>query len=180
MLKLTIPAQDLYNESTNEFIYQGPVDLELEHSLFSISKWEAKFEKPFLGNTNKKDRSETLEYIKMMCITPGIDDSVFSRLSESDFKAINDYISAPMTATTFSNLNNKPSREVITSELIYYYMTALNIPFSCEHWHFSRLLTLIKVCNIKNSPGKKIPPREVMSRNRALNAKRRAKLGSNG
>ena len=115
-----------------------------------------------------------------MTITQNVNPMVYEQLSEENIKQINKYINSSMTATTFSNLNNNPSREIITSELIYYWMISLNVPMECQKWHLNRLLTLIRVCNAKNAPAKKMSARDIMSRNSALNAARRKKYNTKG
>lgn len=180
MLTLTIPAKEFWDESKSEFVYTKEQTLHLEHSLVSLSKWESKWNKAFLSNRDKTDE-EILDYIKCMTLTPNVSPDTYRYLTRSNFIEINDYIAAPMTATVFSDEKTpKASREIVTAELIYYWMIALNIPFECQHWHLNRLLTLIKVCNIKNAPPKKRSKREIMSRNAALNAARRKQLNTSG
>lgn len=178
MLKITIPAREMFNEETQEFFTIKEHTLQLEHSLVSLSKWEAKWNIPFLSK-NEKTVEQTIDYIRCMTITQNIDDDVYYGLSTKNVEDINNYIQAPMTATTFRK-ETKKSSEVITSELIYYWMVALNIPMECQRWHLNRLLTLIRICNIKNTPPKKMSKRELMSRNAALNAARRKQLNTNG
>lgn len=171
MLKLIIPEGEFYDEALDKFISSGSCMLELEHSLFSMSKWEAFFHKPFLGRS-QKTTDEILWYIKAMTLTE-TNDSTFDRLTSENMNAINDYINNPMTATTFSSEENrKATREIITTELIYYWMCALSIPFETQYWHINRLLTLIKIANLKNSPQKKLSKAEIAQRNRALNRQR--------
>lgn len=179
MLELIIPAYELFNEETQEFINKPERILKLEHSLVSISKWEAKWNKPFLSN-KKKTFDEVVDYIKCMTINQGIPDSAYLCLTEEQYAEINRYIVAPMTATTIQEEQGEKSREIITSEIIYYYMIACNIPMECQRWHLNRLMTLIKVCNIKNQPPKKRSMREVMQSNTALNAARKKKLNTKG
>lgn len=179
MLKITIPSREMFDEKTQEFFTTKEYTLQLEHSLVSISKWESKWNIPFLSK-EEKSIEQTIDYIKCMNITQNISDEVFNYLTNDNIKAINSYIEAPMTATTFGKGDNKRSNEVVTSELIYYWMIALNIPMECQKWHINRLLTLIRICNIKNAPAKKMSPREVMSRNAALNAARRKKFHTSG
>lgn len=136
--------------------------------------------KPFLDNKTPKTIAETMDYIRCMTITQNVDPEVYNFLTAENIKSINDYIDAPMTATTFSQQNTSRSREIVTSELIYYWMIALNVPMKCEKWHLNRLLTLIRVCNIKNTPPKKMSKKDIMSRNAALNAARRKQLNSKG
>ena len=180
MLRITIPDVELWDEEKEEFVFRKGQTLQLEHSLVSLAKWESKWRKSFLS---KKDKTyeETLDYIKCMTLTQNVDPDVYKNLTPSNIEQVNKYIEAPMTATFFSeDKTNGASREIVTAELIYYWMIALNIPFECQRWHLNRLLTLIKVCNIKNSPPKKRSRKEIMNRNAALNASRRKQLNSNG
>ena len=181
MLQITIPlSPEGWDEKKQEFVDPKVQVLHLEHSLVSLSKWESKWCKPFLTDTTKSVE-ETLDYIKFMTITQNVKPEVYEHITMANIQEINDYIKSPMTATTFSDdKNHKRSREIVTSELIYYWMIALNIPFECQKWHLNRLLTLIRVCNVKNAPPKKMSKREIMSRNAALNAARRKQLNSKG
>lgn len=182
MLQITIPAFEGFDNRTGEFIYEKEQVLCLEHSLVSLSKWESKWHKPFLSS-EQKSTEEVLDYVRCMTITQNVDPKVYTRLTEANVKEINAYIEDPMTATWFNKGNNQPSKknsEQITSELVYYWMVALQIPFECQKWHLNRLLVLIRICNIKNQPAKKMNRREVASRNTALNAARRKQLGSSG
>ena len=116
-----------------------------------------------------------------MTLTPNVPDDIYNRLTQDNLQSISDYVNAPMTATTFNEHGpKKPNREIVTSELIYYWMVSLNIPFECQKWHIKRLITLIRVCEIKNTPPKKHSKREIMSRNAALNAARRKQFNSKG
>ena len=181
MLQITIPSRELWDESTNEFVITKEQTLQLEHSLISISKWESKWQKAFLTK-QEKTHEETIDYVKCMTLNQNVDPNVYNYLTNDNIRQINAYIDSPMTATYFSE--EKGGRggrgEQITSELIYYWMIALQIPFECQKWHLNRLLTLIRVCNIKNQPPKKRSRREIMSRNAALNAARRKQLNTKG
>lgn len=179
MLNIIIPETEYYDENKNEFKTYKEQKLQLEHSLVSISKWESKFHKPFLGKDDKTT-PELMYYIRCMTITQNVPDHLYSRITHKNINEITEYIDDPMTATTFSNINNKPNREIITSELIYYWMFSYNIPIECQKWHINRLLTLIRVFNVKQTPPKKMSRREIMSRNAQLNAARRKKLNSKG
>ena len=181
MLLIEIPIHpEGWDEVKEEFVPAEVKTLSLEHSLVSLSKWESKWNKPFLGK-DEKTIEETLDYIKCMTLTKNVDPSVYEHLTSENVRQINEYIGAKMTATTFSQEpGGKKNSEIITSELIYYWMIALQIPFECQKWHLNRLLTLIRVCNIKNQPPKKMSRREIMSRNAALNAARRKQLNTNG
>ena len=181
MLQITVPlSPEGWDEEKNEFVEPKVQVLNLEHSLVSLSKWESKWCKPFLSKTPKTSE-ETMDYIKFMTITQNVKPEVYEHLTQSNIEEINSYIESPMTATTFTeDKNGKTNREIITSELIYYWMVALQIPFECQKWHLNRLITLIRVCNVKNAPPKKMSKRDIMSRNAALNAARRKQLNSKG
>jgi hypothetical protein len=181
MLRLTIPLEaEKWDDKKEEFVPPKTITLQLEHSLVSLSKWESKWNRPFLSRKNMT-AEETVDYIKCMTLTPNVDPDVYNHLTSENMDQVREYILAPMTATVFSQDNNsKGSREIVTSELIYYWMIALNIPFECQKWHLNRLTTLIKVCNIKNSPPKKRSKREIMSRNAELNAARKKQLNTRG
>ena len=178
MLQITIPDKEYWDAKNERFVIRKGQTLCLEHSLVSVSKWEAKYHKPFLSS--EKTNEEVLYYIKCMTITQNVDDSVYEMLTRDNYKEINDYIADPMTATTITDRSGKKSREIITSELIYYWMIALNIPFKCEKWHLNRLMMLIRVCNIKNQPSKKMSKAQTMRSNAALNAARRQQMHSKG
>ena len=186
MLRITIPATpdtESWDSEKEEFVYVSGTKecvLQLEHSLVSLSKWESKWCKPFLSKT-EMTTEETIDYIRCMTITQNVPQEVYNHLTQDNIKDVTEYINAPMTATWFSKEEKgKPNREIVTAELIYYWMIALNIPFKCEKWHLNRLLTLVRVCNIKNAPPKKMGKQATMNRNRALNAARRKQYNTKG
>ena len=180
MLEIVIPEAEQWDEVKQEFISTKEQTLKLEHSLVSLSKWESKWCQPFLSK-KEKTVEQTIDYIKCMTLTQNVDPNVYNLLTKDNILKINEYISAPMTATTFHQENRGGGNgELITSELIYYWMVSLNIPFECQKWHLNRLFTLIKVCSIKNQPPKKMSKKDIMSRNAALNAARRKQLNSKG
>lgn len=171
MLHIIVPENEFYDEDNNLFIYTKETELVLEHSLASISKWESKWKKPFLSNN--KTRVEFLDYVRCMSIND-IDEMVYRSITDSILKKIQDYIESNETATWFRKETNKSiSREIITSEVIYYWMFSLNIPIECEQWHLNRLLTLIRVFNAKNAPKKKLSKNELLRRNKELNEQRK-------
>lgn len=181
MLTITIPVTpEGWDEAKQEFVDAKTQTLQLEHSLVSLSKWESKWQKPFYS---KKEMSEeeTLDYIKCMTLTKNVDPDVYNHMTRENVADVMNYIGNPMTATTFGKEDKGPNnREVITSELIYYWMIASNIPFECQKWHLNRLITLIRVCGVKNTPPKKRSKRDIMSRNAALNASRRKQMNTRG
>lgn len=180
MLQITIPAEEKWDEINEQFIVIKEHTIVLEHSLVSLSKWEAKWCKPFFSK-REKTTEEVIDYVRCMTITQNVNPNVYKCLTKENIEQINNYINAPMTATWFSEEENKKAtNRQITSEIIYHWMIALNIPFECQKWHLNRLMTLIRVCDIKNQPKKKRTQREIMSRNAALNAARRKKLNSKG
>lgn len=180
MLLITVPEREYYDPDKNEFIKVKTQTLQLEHSLVSISKWEAKWKKPFLSN-KPMNIEETIDYIRCMTITQNVNPLVYMGVNDANVLAVRDYIFDPMTATWFSKKDDKrPVRAVHTSEVIYWQMIALGIPFECQKWHLNRLLTLIRVCNEKNSPPKKMSKKELLSRNRALNEARKKSMHTRG
>jgi len=181
MLSIIIPGMDFYNDGTNEFITYEPITVELEHSLVSLSKWESKFGKPFLLDDDKS-QEEIKGYIEAMITSNNFSSDIFDRMTQENYDAINDYIKSPQSATTFSDVgaSRRGFKEIITSEVIYYWMVAANIPLDCETWHLNRLFSLIRIYSAKNSKEKKMSPRDAAARQRQLNEERKAKLGTTG
>jgi hypothetical protein len=180
MLTLHVAGVESFDDNSQEFTSKGEVVLELEHSLVSLSKWESIHEKPFLGKEAKTPQ-EIVSYVKCMLLSDDIAPEVFDQLNIKHFDEISEHIDAKKSATWFSDQPGTPkSREVITSELIYYWMTVFNIPFECERWHLNRLFTLIRICNVKQSKPEKMSRADVAQRNRELNAMRKQQLGTSG
>lgn len=184
MLRLEIAKQELFDEATNTFIAIEPRIVELEHSLLAVSLWEAKYQKPFL-DSGKSDRTfeETTFYIKSMMLDQSGDTDFIEYLNQSQLREISAYIESKESATTFSTFSEQRGRssEIVTSELIYYWMVAYQIPFECERWNLNRLFALIRICGIKNNPNqKKMPKHAIAARNRELNNARRAQMGTSG
>ena len=179
-ITVTIPERDFYDPRVGRFRVTRKTVVTLEHSLISISKWESKWHKPYLSKEPKTEE-ESIDYLRCMCITQNVDPNVFYAIDAKIAKEISDYIANPMTATTIRRHEQKPSREIVTSELIYYWMTQFGIPFDpCEKWHFNRLMMLIEVAGIKNSPPKKMGKKDMLSQRSALNAQRRARYNTRG
>lgn len=180
MLEIVVPEREYWDPIKEEFIKTKRTTLRLEHSLLSVSKWESKWKVPFLTKESKT-LEQTIDYIRCMTLTQNVDPIVYYNLPADAIDKIKSYMDDTMTATRINNTNGKRSREIITSELIYYWMLALQIPFDpCEKWHLNRLMTLIEVTGIKNQPPKKMSKKQTMQSNAAINAARRAKLGSSG
>lgn len=176
MLEIHISGCDFFDESKQEFVTVRDTNLKLEHSLLSVSRWESKWHKPFLGIEQKTEK-EILDYIRCMTITQNVDPNVYLALSTENVLAIKSYMNDPMTATWFNERNNPKSKQkIVTSELIYYWMFSLMIPMECEKWHLNRLLTLIRVCNTENAPKKKMRKKDIYKQNAELNAKRQASM----
>lgn len=171
-IKVTIPASEQFDESTSTFFTTKEQELALEHSLISISKWESKWHKPFYSETPKTSE-ETIDYLRCMTLTQNVDPKVYYAITAEVAEKINSYMEDPMTATTFRETTEPKSREIITSEIIYYWMVELGIPFDCAKWHINKLITLIRVCYIKQQPEKKMSKSEIYARNKQLNAARR-------
>lgn len=187
MLHMKIEGNEFFNEDTQEFIQVKSRDIIMEHSLLSVSKWEAKWKKPFL-TYDDKTQEEYLSYFECMTITPNVDPLLYRCLTIKQIKEIKDYIDDSHTATIINDVskimtgprNSRRSRKV-TSELIYYWMITANIYKECEKWHLNRLMTLIQVCCIENNPNKKkMSKQAIYSQNRELNALRKAKYHTKG
>ena len=178
MFQLTIPGVEEWDPVKEEFVTKiKEHTLQLEHSLVSLSKWESKWCKPFLSQ-DTRTFDETIDYVRCMTITQNIDPDVYRYLTDDNIRSVNEYIDAKMTATWFSDkagTRGKKGNETVTSELIYYWMIAYNIPSEYQKWHLNRLLTLIRVCELKNNPPKnnKMSMNEIYSQNRTLNDARR-------
>lgn len=180
MLRIIIEGDETYDEKENLFDTFNDVVFEIEHSLLSVSKWESKYQKPFLSNT-KKTPEEIFGYIKVMILTPEVDLDALYKLSQENIDKIQQYIDSSQSATTFGIMpERRGPGEIITSELIYFWMVTFNIPFECDKWHLNRLLSLIRICNLKNSKPKRMSRNEIAMRNRELNEKRKAELNTTG
>lgn len=181
-----IDKTELWDDEKEEFVYVDETNIVIEHSLHSIEQWEEKYHKPFMVDKNKTNE-ELLDYIKIMTLND-VDDSIYNKLSQSAIREIDEYMRDPMTATTFSKAqeqflkSNGRDTSFVTAEVIYYWMTAENIPFECKYWHINKLMALIKVCSIKNAPEdkkKKLTQSELQARHMEMEA-RRAKYHTNG
>lgn len=183
MLRITIPSGEYLDERTQEFVYLEGGSILLEHSLASISKWESKWKKPFLSK-EQKTRAELIDYVRCMTLNSAeVDKKIYESFTQAHLNAIAKYIDDPMTATTFSERQGGrrgPKGEAVTAEIIYYWMVTLQIPFECQYWHLNKLLTLVRVCNLKNQPAKKQSKKDILSQNAKLNAERKKKLGTSG
>jgi hypothetical protein len=179
-LKIEIPEREFFDEEKSQFINVQRTTLTMEHSLVSISKWESKWHIPYLSD-KPKTKEQTIDYLRCMTITQNVDPFLFNCIPDRELLKIKDYIENPMTATTFAKEEGKGhTKKILTSEVLYYYMIAFNIPVEFEKWHLNRLLTLIKVCSEENKPKKKIGSKQLANKYASLNAARRAKLKSKG
>lgn len=175
MLKLIIPGEEGFDGEKQKFVSTKPeVEVEFEHSLVSISKWESEFEIAFLGKAQKTD-AHIMRYIELMVLTPLEDKTALNRLTSDQVIRLRDYITANNSATRLMEMPGKATgREVVTSELIYYWMTELQIPWEAQHWHINRLMTLIDLVQRKRNVGNKKMNKSDMAAQRAkLNAARR-------
>lgn len=182
MLHLVIPEREYFDDEKQEFISIPEQSLNLEHSLVSISKWESKWQKPFLGE-KERTYEEFVDYIKCMTLDENVNEETYSHLTKQEIDQVLKYVDDKMTATWFNEHDQKKGGrggQAITSELVYYWMVAFQIPFTCETWHFNRLLTLIRICEVKNQPSKKMKKKDILKSNAALNEARRNKFGSRG
>jgi len=180
MLTITVPPIEGFDNASDEFVILEPaVVLTLEHSLVSVSKWEEVWEKPFLSDTTRTDE-QAVDYIRQMVLTPDVPQEVLARLSQENHDAIGAYLGRKMTATWFTNRPGPRSREIITAEIIYYWMISLGVPMECQYWHLNKLLAQIRVVNEKNSPKKKMARSDATAQRHAMNEARKAQLGTSG
>lgn len=180
MFKMEVKLSEGFNETTGEFVEETKT-VYFEHSLLSVAKWEEKYEKPFLADNDEKTPDEVLDYIEMMIVENNVEGELLPKLSQDNIIELQEYISKKATATWFRDTNKKPkSSEVVTSELIYYWMFSYKIPKECETWHLNRLLTLIRVFGAKSEKPKKMSGSEIATRNRSLNEQRKAQLATKG
>lgn len=184
MLEIKVADRELFDESTERFYYVKGAILKLEHSLISVSKWESKWKKPFL-DSKEKSNEELIDYIRCMTLNANVDPSTYKGLTQANYAEVSRYINDEMTATWFKEDGSRSARpgkkgQMITSELIYYWMIAYEIPYECQKWHLNRLLTLIRICEIKNQPSKKMSKKSILSSNRVLNEARKKAIGTKG
>ena len=174
VLDLYVPGKEFWNSELQEFIYTKDITLHLKHSLVSLTRWEQHYKRRFLDD-GPKNEEEYRFYIQCMTLNKDVDPLIYTVLQEDDIKKVTDYLHDSMTATTLPKQNNNRSNsEKLSSELIYYYMSALNIPFECEKWFLNNLIILISIASIKNNPQEK-KSKPSWSSIRALNAARNAK-----
>lgn len=181
MLELLVPKNEIFIEETNEFIQFDGGELLLEHSLISLRKWESKHHKPYLST--EKTPEEILSYIECMTINRKVDPLIYLFLTTEMLERVSNYISDTMTATWFNDRRigaAKSSNDIITAEIIYYWMISLHIPTEYEKWHLNQLLTLIKVVSLKNGGEKKLTPQEAALERKRLNDERRKKYNTKG
>lgn len=179
MLHITIPETELFNESTGMFDYTKSQKLQLEHSLISVAKFESKWKKPFLSD-RPRTLEESIDYIRCMTLTQNADQDCYKYIPQSVMGEVNAYIDDDMTATTFSEMGGRSKSSTITAEIIYYWMVSFNIPFECQKWHLNRLMTLIRVCSIKQQDPKKRSTQSILQENKAMNEARRKQHNTNG
>ena len=183
MLEIHIPDVEGWDQNKEEFVTKKGADLILEHSLVSLQKWEAKWKKPYLLDNNKTDE-EMLDYVRCMTMTKNVDPDLYYYIPKEEMEKIAKYINDPMTATTITNRRpGSRSKEIVTAELIYFWMINYNIPMEYRKWHLNQLIMLIRVCEVKNesgNKGSKMSMNEIYASNRAENARRRAMAHSKG
>lgn len=187
MITITVPKREVF-DTENQIFYRvdHETTIQLEHSLISLQKWESKWHVPFLYDKTQKTFEQTIDYIRCMCVTPNVKEDVFYCIPPSEMQRISEYIHDPMTATWFRDDKknqdplNKPKKEIVTAEIIYYWMITLNIPSEYKKWHLNQLLTLIRVINVKNTPQKKRPRREILEEYKAINEENKKKFNTKG
>ena len=180
-IRIRIPELHLFNEATNEFFDIRETYLTMEHSLVSISKWESKWHIPYLA-PGEKTPEQALDYLRCMTITQNIQPGIYNYIPDTEMRRIKNYIEDSMSAYKFKEEEGKGrTKKAITSDYLYFCMVTYRIPVEFERWHLNRLITLIQICSEENNPKKnKKSKRRITSDYAALNAARRAKLGTTG
>lgn len=179
MLSITIPDTELWNDAEQQFYVIKGGTIQLEHSLVSVSKWESKWKKSFF--LKSKTAEEVIDYVRCMTITQNVNPYLYKCLTTENLEKIKEYVDDPMTATTINNPKKQSGNAgIITSEILYYYMITLGIPFECQKWHLNRLIMLIRVCSIKNSKPQKMNKSDYLAHRRALNEQRKKALHTHG
>lgn len=187
MIEITIPKGQIVDDETGN-VYRAEKDwtLVLEHSLISVQKWEAKWHVAFL-NRGTRTFEQTIDYLRCMTLTPNVPEEIYYCIPEKEMKKVLDYVDDPMTATRVNDdsesqrgFGRKIGREVVTAEVIYYWMISLNIPAEYKKWHLNQLLTLIRVINAKNQPKKKRRMKDVLEEYRAINEANKARFHTEG
>lgn len=173
-LRLTIPASEYWDSEKMEFVNLEEKTITLEHSLYSIAKWESMTHKPF-STTKDLTQEEFLDYIRCMTITQNVNPLLYYSIGPEQIKIIKDYMSNPMTATWFSDNKKKGRGGVITAEILYWQMIQLGVPFECEKWHLNRLLTLLRVCGEKSKPPTNMSKKDIYKQNAAINKMNKAR-----
>ena len=154
--------------------------VELEHSLHAISKWEEIHEVPFLKKDEERAPDLSIDYVRCM-VVGDLPPDFLKRLTPEQIKAAYDYLAEKRSATWFrEDLHQRPSRQIITSEVVYAWMTELRIPFETQYWNFNRLMNLVKILSERQSPPKKVSKQQQMDEIRRINAERKARLGTTG
>lgn len=177
--KIVVPASELYDPKANRFYDVKEQTLVLEHSLVSLSKWERKYHRPWISD-GPKTPEELEYYVKCMTLTQNVNPLVYKNLTKENYDEIYAYIEDPMTASWVNDKGGRPSREIVTAEIIYYWMIEFNIPVEFQKWHLNSLIMLIRVISAKKAPSRKMSKSEAMSRQRDLNAARRAAMRTRG
>ena len=188
-----VPKREYFDNRTQEFITIGeqripPIRLQLEHSLKSIARWEAKWHRSFIGRENLSGE-ELLDYVKCMTINRQEDPKIYDYLTQEDVLRIIDYMQDQQSAWEISSKKKTKKGKkggTDTSESIYYAMIQFGVPMECENWHFNRLMALLDYCDCKGGsvsgaggPAKR-SQKEIMEMYRAMNEKNRKKYNSRG
>ena len=174
-ISIEVPEMESFDPNSNSFIKIDKQIFTFQHSLKSISKWEAKYKKPFLSEFTKKTKIESLDYYLMMALDSTFDASF---LTGDITEILGNYVNEEFSATTIrsNNNNDSNSRRVMTSEVIYAYMANAQVPFECENWNISRLLKLLNVISELNTKQKPMSESEIIAYQKALNKKRKEEI----
>lgn len=180
MITIDFGTIESFDEKTNAFTYDEVGKIRFEYSLKVLYEWEGKWKKAFLNEREVLTNEEIVDFYVKMALDP------FDKeyLTKEVMKILAKYISNPNTATRFSSRgpggSSNTNGKVYTAEEIYARMFTEGIPLEFEHRNLNRLLTILRIISLNNSPPEKMSRADIMSQNAKINAQRKAKHQTKG
>lgn len=180
MITIDLGTLEYYDSEKNEFVYEEGGKVRFEYSLKMLYEWEGKWKKAFLKGNKNLTTEEAVDFYIMMALDP-IDKKF---MTGEAMETLSKYVNDPQTATTFAdgqNGNTSPSKgKIFTSEELYAMMITSNVPLDFENRNLNRLITILRVISVQNTPPKKMSKNDIYRQNAALNAERKARLNTKG
>lgn len=172
MLLINFKKYEVFDETKEVFItVEEKKNRHFENSLKAIAKWESKYTKSFFKDEDKNN-DEILDYLSMMCEEEDISSIDFINNPEA-IELLLEYVNKKHSATTFSSNLNENNSQIVTTELIYGYMSLGKIPYEAENWNIERLLNLVRVIGELNKPKEEMSRKDTMELHRKINQQRR-------